>query len=409
MKLYKHQQDIVDEGKHRAGLFLGTGSGKTITALHLASGPTLVICPKTVRDDRVWEKNLEKCGIDRDVDVISKEDFRLKKFNTSKYYETIIGDEAHQLAGVMPDVKWKNKRPIPKTSAIYEKLEQYIAERKPENVYMLTATPIRNPMCVYGLAKLLGVKWNFYEFRDTFYFEVKKGYRSFFIVKDALKERLGQAVQTLGYTGRLEDYFDVPEQIYKDYSVGTTDVQKKRLREIAIEFPDPLVLTGKRHQIENGVLKGDEFSATEAFKCNKTDIIKELASEFPKMVIFAKFTQQIADIKKELSDYKVLTLQGSTKNREQVIKDAEESDNCIIVVQSQVSAGYELPSFPVMVFASLDYSIVNYTQAIGRIQRANAIKKNLYIHLLAGEIDVAVYKSIKNKEDFSERIYSDSV
>ena len=39
-------------------LFLGTG--KTRTALCLAEGNTLVICPKQQREDKTWERENEK-------------------------------------------------------------------------------------------------------------------------------------------------------------------------------------------------------------------------------------------------------------------------------------------------------------------------------------------------------------
>jgi predicted helicase len=75
-------------------------------------------------------------------------------------------------------------------------------------------------------------------------------------------------------------------------------------------------------------------------------------------------------------------------------------------VQAQISAGWELPECPVMVFASRTYSWVDYEQAIGRIQRVNNIKKNLYINLVVkGGVDEAIDKSLLNKKDFSERVY----
>jgi|15BtaG_2_1085339.scaffolds.fasta_scaffold04457_2 superfamily II DNA or RNA helicase len=409
MQLYNHQQTIVDDDMDKCLLALGTGAGKTFTALHLAVGKTLVIAPKTVRDDRVWENNLDKSGVTNvSLTVISKEDFRLDKFPRI-HYDTIIGDEAHVLAGVTPDMRTVKRKPVPKCSKIYEKFMEYIQEFPPKRLYLATATPIRSPMTVYGLGAMLGRKWNFYEFRDAFYFPVKKGYREFWIPKNDpyTKERLGKVVQKLGYTGRLDDYFDVPEQTYREHKVEQTADQKKAIKDIALEFPDPLVLTGKRHQIENGVLKGDDFSPDVTICDLKTEAILDFALEFPKMVIFTKYTQQIEKIKDALKDYKVLTLQGSTKDRENVLKDAEASDECIIIIQSQISAGYELPSFPVVVFASMSYSVVDRIQAEGRVLRANALKKNLYITLVTkGGVDEAVNKSINNKVDFSEKIYA---
>ena len=172
------------------------------------------------------------------------------------------------------------------------------------------------------------------------------------------------------------------------------------------------MLIGKRHQIENGVLTGDQFVDEQYINDNKIDVLLDIALEFPKFVIFAKYTMQIAKIKKVLEDngYRVLTLQGDTKDRQSVIEMAEQATNVILIIQSQISAGFELPSFPVMVFASMSYSVVDRIQAEGRILRANALKKNLYITLVTkGGIDMAVYKSINNKVDFNEKIFAENL
>jgi hypothetical protein len=410
IELFQHQREIIKDDRTKTGLFLGTGSGKTLTALSLAEGKTLVIAPKTVRDDETWQKDKNKLGKDLELTVISKEDFRLGKY-PNKQWDTIIGDEAHFLSGVLPDTRQKHYKPIPKTSQVFEKLYKFIREKQPKRFYLLTATPTRSAMCVWGLAVLLGHKLDFFEFRDRFYVRIKKGYREFFMPKKdkATKELLGTMVRKIGYTGRLEDYTDVPPQTYKRHNVELTREQVKRLSEIETEFPDPLVQITKRHQIENGVLSGDEFSPPEFIKDNKIEVIKDYAIQFPKFVVFARYTRQIEKIKDALKDdYKVLTLTGATKNRQDVLYEANNSPECIIIIQSQISAGYELGTFPVMIFASLDYSVVNRIQSIGRIQRINNVKKNLYITLVAkGGIDEAVYQSIENKEDFAEHIYLD--
>ncbi len=71
------------------------------------------------------------------------------------------------------------------------------------------------------------------------------------------------------------------------------------------------------------------------------------------------------------------------------------------------SEGYELPTFPLMVFYSYDFSLKNYIQMLGRIQRINAIKKNVYLSLVVKDsIDSDVFTSLKKKEDFDIAIYN---
>lgn len=421
MKLYQHQKEIIEEDKPKAGLFLGTGSGKTLVALFLARGTTLVICPKTQKEDRNWQREWEKIVHDRSnrvsnfphikkLVIMSKETFKRDEPALERF-DTVIVDEAHTCLGVTPNTRQRNKQIIPKASQIYEALERYIARTKPERFYLVTATIIRSPMTVFAAARLLGRDWDFYDFRSTFYTKLPMPGREVYAPKrdSTSKNRLAAAVQKLGYVGRLQDYFDVPDQTFKTIDVELTAKQLKRIAELKMEYPDPIVRVGKIHQVENGVLSGDEFSDPEFFENQKIEKILEILMEYPKLVIFAKYRAQIAQIEAALrrEHIPVLTMTGDTKDRGSVIKEANSWPEGVLIVQAQISAGWELPEYPCMVFASRTYSFVDYDQAIGRIQRANNIKKNLYISLVVkGGVDEAVQRSIENKQDFSERIYA---
>lgn len=417
-KLFKHQQQIVDMDPKKTGLFLGTGSGKTRTALCLAKKKTLVICPKTQKEDRNWEREAQEAKISVDLTVVSKETFR-KIANTLHKFDTIIVDEAHTCLGATPNVRWRNRQPIPKTSQLFEALCEYIERHSPERVYLVTATIVKSPMTVWAAAKVLGQEMNFYQFRDQFYTKLPTQGREIFVPKMSKqhKELLAKFVQGLGYVGRLQDYVDVPEQSYKTIYVGLSDKQKRRIKELETEFPDPIVKVGKQHQVENGVLSSDEFNDPEEFDTEKVEKLLELAVEFPRLVVFARYTAQIAQIRKILTaeGYKVLVLDGSTKDREKLFQEANLTEECIVLVQCQISAGWQLGKtkehpeyfdYDVMVFMSMDFSVVNRIQAEGRILRGDNIKKNLYIDIVTrGGVDQAVHRSIRQKKDFDEKLY----
>lgn len=423
MNLYHHQREIIREDKPKAGLFLGTGSGKTCIALFLSRGNTLIVCPKTQREDHNWEREWQKIIVDRAqrisdyphierLEIMSKETFK-REAPSLERFDTVIVDEAHTCLGITPNTRQRNKQIIPKASQIYEALEIYLERTKPTRLYLVTATIIRSPMTVFAAARLLGRDWDFYDFRSTFYTKLPMPGREVYAPKrdEATKDRLAAAVRKLGYVGRLQDYFDVPDQTFKTIDVELTEKQKKRIAELKMEYPDPIVRVGKIHQVENGVLSGDEFSDPESFDNQKIDRILEILMEYPKLVIFAKYRAQIAQIESVLrrEHIPVLTMTGDTKDRGSVIKEANSWPEGVLIVQAQISAGWELPEYPCMVFASRTYSFVDYDQAIGRIQRANNIKKNLYISLVVkGGVDEAVQKSIENKQDFSERIYANA-
>lgn len=418
MILYQHQLDILKEDPLKTGLFLGTGSGKTSTALALARKRTLVICPKTQKQDKNWEREYKRMGehghpIPDSLTIISKEEFR-RDWQDLPAFNTVIVDEAHTCLGVLPETRQRNKMPIPKTSQLFEALDMYLQKTKPERLYLCTATIGKSPMTIWGAAKLLGKNWDFFRFRDTFYFQLPRPGRPIYIVRQdyALKDRLAENVRKLGYVGRLQDWFDVPEQTFQTKFLELTTEQKEAIKEATREFPEPMTLIGKKHQIENGLLVGNEYSSEKNFKNAKIEKLKELAFEFDKMIVFARYTAQIDLIARELGkETKVLIMDGRTKDKGAIINDAKNTNGrCILIVQSSISAGWELPQFSVMVFASMTNSYTDREQGEGRILRSNAIKKNLYIDLVVkGGIDEAVYNSIKSKKDFNERIYAETL
>jgi len=404
--LYKHQKDIILENPKKCLIALGCGCGKTLVALSLANGKTLVIVPKTTKEDKTWEKNLLMIkNHNIELTVISKEEFR-RDYKLLSKYETLIGEEVHLLAGLTPDTRQRNKKEIPKASQTFEAVMDYIKTHNPERIYCVSATPTRSPMCVLGIAWMLGINWDFYQFRSTFYTQVKMGYRSIWMVRrdKETKERLGKAVQKLGYTGRMSDYFDVPLQTYVVKHIPLSTQQQKMIKELPLEYPDPIVLTGKLHQVEQGVLTGNQFSDSQIFDTGKLEAIEDLCEEYPKVLIFAKYTEQIYLIEKYLSDrgIKCYVLNGATKDRGSMLHEAESSDSCVVIAQASISAGYELPSFRCTIYASQDYSFVNKEQSEWRTLRSNKLDKNLYVYLLSGKVDNAVYKCLEGKGDFHE-------
>ncbi len=419
MNLYDHQKKIIAADPKKTGLWLGTGSGKTLTALLLARGRTLIICPKTQREDCTWERQWEK--IDRKylnfectMKVVSKEEFRRDAVKLAKTkWQTVIVDEAHTCLGATPATRYFKKEPYPKCSQIFEALRFFVEQTKPERIYLCTATIIKSPMTVWAAGIILGKTWDWQQWRQVFYVKLPMPGREVWAPRREreVKDRLAAAVKDIGYVGRLEDFFDVPNQTFRTVHVELTEKQKQRIKEIPMEFPDPIVQIGKKHQIENGVLAGNEFADPESFPSQKIEKVLELAEEFPRMIVFAKYTAQIEALRLAVksSGRKAFVLSGDTKDRGELILEALKTKEYVFICQNQISAGWDLPECPVIVFASKTYSFVDYDQALGRVQRANNIKKNLYISLVVkGGVDDAIEKCVANKCDFNERIYAEN-
>jgi hypothetical protein len=418
--LYEHQKKIIAENKLKFGLFLGTGASKTRTALELAEGKTLVICPKQQREDKTWQSENEKWGTKKNLTVISKEDLR-KNWEILPAFDTVIIDECHYNLGVLPQYVQRKRIQVPKTSQIFDATQKFLKNHPPKRFYLLSATPVSKPMNMWAIATLFGEDWDFYKFREKYYTEIRIGAnRRIWMPKktDEIKERLANLVKRFGYTGGLNDFFDVPCQSHKVVEIELGSEQKRAMTEISFAEADPLVRRARLRTIENGVLYGKKIEAldgktdqmtseTTIYPSKKIDYILERAIEFPKLLVFANYTAQILQIEKALKaeGYNVSTLTGQTKDRSFIKKVDESNEPHIVVAQCQMSSGYELSSFPCVIYASKNWQNLHYIQSLGRVLRSNKLKKNLYIHLvIKGGVDEDCHKAIMNGVDFQEKL-----
>lgn len=415
------QKQIITDNKNVVGIFLGTGVGKTLPTLVLSEGKTLVICPKQQMLDHTWEDNDAKFSLGKDITTINYDMF-WRKWEEIPAYDTVILDEGHRAAGVLPETRQRNRVQIPKASKTHEAILMYLRKTQPKRFYIATATPMGKPMNVWALARLFGKKWDFFKFREAFYFKTMMGRREIWLPRkdEATQQRLALAVQGLGYTGGLQDFVDVPEQTHQTIRIPLHDEQKKALKALEEDEADPLVRRSRMRTIENGILyskaiesvsdKEDRLYAyTKEFRNGKLEYILDLAEtgEFKKMFIFAAYTAQVKRIALELeiAGHQVRTVTGDTKDRGTVFKEMEAMESGIVVVASQICEGYRVPSAPVMIFASKSNRFVAYDQGKGRILDSQHLKKNLYLHLVVpGGADEDCHNTIMSGQDFQEKL-----
>lgn len=416
---YDIQKTIITDNKMNTGVFLGTGVGKTLPTLVLAEGDVLVICPKQQMLDHTWEDNNKKFNLGKNLTVINYDMFWRRPEKWRKY-NTVILDEGHRALGVLPETRQRNRVQIPKASKTFEAIHEFLHRFPPDRFYICTATPMGKPMNVWAIATLQGKNWDFYKFRQTFYFPTMMGRRQVWLPrKDQVTlQRLALAVQKLGYTGALNDFMDVPEQTHKVVHIPLSDEQIKALKELDEDEADPLVRRSHMRTIENGILYGKKIESmsdredrmvkdTQYFKSGKIDYILERAQEFPKLFIFAAYTAQVEAIAEALREegYVAKTVTGQTKDRGTIFKEMEAMEKGIVVVAAQICEGYRVPSAPCMIFASKSNRFVHYDQGKGRILDGQHLKKNLYLHLVVpGGADEDCHESIMSGVDFQEKL-----
>lgn len=394
-KLYKHQQKTVDENKPKLLLAHGMGTGKTVTALSLAeknNTKPLIIVPKPVK--MKWQKTADDMKVQ--CLVMTREEFR-RDATKLEDYNAVIVDEVHY---GFPTLK----------AQLHKKLRWYLQKHEVEYVWLLTGTPYtRDPWSIYGIATLLGYKWNYLDFRNSYFREQWYGSRSVWLPRDDIKDDVADLIRKIGDVVTLDDCFDVPEQVVEVEEFETTKEQDKALEKVKKEESDPIVRITKYHQIASGTKKGTEFTPHETYKSEKNNRIVEYCEYNDKVVVFSRYNLHLELLSQMLTKKKIphAIINGKVSDKETILQEAEASDRYVLLINAMCSVGYELPSFGLVLFASLSYSFVDFTQSKGRVLRANALKKNLYVIMNTKDtVDEAVWSSIQRKQDFDEAIFS---
>lgn len=391
LKPYNHQQKIIDLNPKKYLIAHGCGLGKTQTSLFLAqknSETALIVVPKGLKMN--WSRAIQ--DFNPDHMIISKEDMR-KNWDSLPFYNTLILDEFHF---------WANTK-----SQMSKSLQSYIKKHNPEYIYGLTATPFcSSPLNIFALGRHLGHNWSYWSFFNKFFQQVKMGTRMIPVQRKGMEGEVADLVRQIGDTCKMEDCVDVPDQTFETVYFELTPSQIKGIK--AIDDTEPIVRFTRTHTIEQGLRIGDEYVESEYFDSLKNDYIVAFADENPKFAVVCRYNMQIYMLRDilEKKGKKVFVINGEVKNRDEIVQAVENSVECVVLLQADTAVGFELPSVPVMIFASLSFSFVAHEQSIGRIHRINKLKKNLYQYLIVkGGVDEAVYDCIMKKQDFNIAIY----
>jgi len=395
MKLYPHQQAKIDRNTAKCLIPYGTGVGKTVTSLELAEKnnvQTLIICPKAQK--KMWQENC--LNYKEKHLVVTKEEFK-RDFKLLARYNAIIVDECHHFSG--------------RSSDLTKALEKYIKVHNPKYIWLLTATPYRStPWNIQRLATFLGRPMPYMEFMRKFFYEVQMGHKRIQMVKKNIEKDIADWVRELADNDvvAMADVVDVPEQTFETEYFELTDDQKNGIS--ALEDSSFIARFTHTHCIENGILNGDGYVGNQTFFCSKTFRIIQLVGTNKKIAIVCRYNDQIEFYKKTFENLginkPIFIINGNTKDRHETVKQIEEAEEAIVLIQSSCSEGYELPSIGTIVFASLSWSYLDYIQCQGRFLRINKLKENRYIHLVVNGIDKDIYDCIMDKRDFDVAIYA---
>lgn len=377
MKLYAHQQRFIDRNPDRALLVWETGTGKTVAACEWLKRrsrlPALVVCPKAIVEK--WKKDLKTWGAK--ADVVSRDQF--KKQNLTKYGAIVI-DEAQDFASPLFDTG-RSQRSVT--------MYNFIKSHPGAHVLCLTATPIRStPWNIHTLGIYVGHFWPVLPFKNQFFYLTNKFGRYHYEKRPHWQRMIRPNVEEIADVVLMADCVDVPVQHHQVKRIAWTKEQEASLKK---GEPEPSREWYERHRAEQGDAKFKE--------------LETILNGYRKVIIVCHYLSQIEDYRKRITDREVFVLNGSTPNQDEVIQGAREADDCVFLIQASMGAGFDAAEFSVVVFASMSFKYVDYVQMKGRVKRINNLHENLFIHLIGGKCDQAVYDTIQENRDFDVHDY----
>jgi superfamily II DNA or RNA helicase len=386
MKLLPHQIKFASGYSDYGLLAHEGGTGKTVCACAwLKDGRdrnALIVCPKRVV--KKWEKALEDWGTKGTV--ISKERFKKLMKEDPEYilkpWSARVIDEADEFASPLFT---KGRSQL--TTDMYRFVKEYDMP-----TLLLTATPIRStPWNLHTLLTFIGkyVKWQ--KWREVFFVLESRPFIKWmaWFPKKEWRTRIRIS---------LEKHADIV--LLKDCVGYLPPVRTK------------IITLPKRKFITDELQPSKRFSLEHQFEQEKKiDTILEIGKNFKKVLVVAYYREQIETLYKELSkDRKTFMVYGSTKNQEDVLQEANDlDDECFLIVQAGIGAGFDADSFSCVIFASMSYMVRDYVQMKFRVRRIHNLHPVIYYHIFGGRCDKAVYETVQLGRDFvpSEYGYDD--
>lgn len=408
LKPWKHQQKSLDENHPRRGYFYEAGLGKSLVLTEMVRNNAfscLCLSPKSLVPK--WESELETIGVE--YQVLSP--YWFKQYHKElPYFDAIIIDEADQAyAG---------------NNQTSKALFAYLKKHNPPYIWLATATPYRStPLNVYNLGRILGfMPMSYPEFREKFFFQQYFGSQPVWTpkmkhkdpaVKAQTQKDLNEYMQNFADIVRMEDVFDVPEQIFSVEPIAMTDRQAKLLQKLDELSENRATFFRYQNEIENGWLDAKALGEDMTFPSEKVDRVIELCDQVDTAIVFSLYREQqqamYEALKKKYPKAFVALVNGD--NSSDAKKLSEELEAIAegrhpkyavgyLVASVKVAAGWEAKSVPLAIYASLPWSYQEWVQSQGRILRSNKLKSNVYRILVGGVVDERIWEGLQNAQDY---------
>jgi SWF/SNF family helicase len=392
MKLYKYQQELIDNSHKNYIYPLDTGTGKTIISInhywkrkHAQGKKLLIVAPAQKVREGGWDREIKKF---KDYNKIDNIDYKVISYNKLKDVNNVnntylIFDECHYIKNYKKTQRSKYALNLCK---------------KADGFCLLSATPASNGY------QDLGNYMSIFGFYDT-------GYK--YEKANAIKRWTNYGYQEIIGWNNTE-YID---KCWKAIS------SKALMKEDCVDLP-PLVfeekyfeagkeyLSIKKDRYWNGIIYDNTSKVIAGLRQSagiedKLDYLKEFrANTDANILIFYNFNREAKEIKKIMKiDYEV---SGAVTNIPK-FDDYNTLKGKTTLVQIQAGgAGIELQYNSEVIFFSPTWSFQDYDQALGRAYRIGQKNKvTVYKYIGKRTIEERVYAKLDEKKDFAEKLLTD--
>lgn len=420
MKLYKHQEEVLEETKNlkNVAYYLDMGLGKTFVGAEkmklINNKINLIVCQKSKVNDwlnhyyKYYGKgnviynltnkkefddfinhisDVEKLNVFNAIGVINYDLVFRRKLNLKNF--TLMLDES----SIIQNEKAK------RTKAILKML--------PSNVILLSGTPVSGKYeNLWSQAKLLGWDISLTAFQKQ-YIEYKKIEVAGIIIKtvDGYKnvDRLKRKFRENGAVFmKTEDVIDLPSQNFITVNCNTNIEYKKFLKNKIITINDK-TLVGDRILTFRLYLR----ILSSQYNKHKLEAFRDiLESTNDRLIVFYNFNEELSEMMPLVNEKHTSIVNGSKKD----LDAYENYEDSVTFVQYQAGAmGINLQKANKIIYFSPTESSELFEQSKKRIHRIGQNKPCFY-YLLTTEksIDEKIYEALEKRRNYTDELFKES-
>jgi SNF2 family DNA or RNA helicase len=436
---WQHQRQAYWWGLNLDGLLLAfeMGVGKSLTTVGLvANSPharVLIACPKSVVS--VWPNELARSSTPLPCLALDKGSVKARASELKKRLKLAEARREPLVVAINYDSFWREGmrelllevnwdvlvcdeiHRLKSHNGRASKFAALLGTRVKKRIG-LTGTPMpHSPLDIFAQYRVLdpGIfGTNFHKFRMRY--ARMGGFGGKQVIGYQNEEELTARFKSIAFQAGKE-LLDLPPFIHNyrtcELNPKTQKVyealDKKLFAEIEsgqITAANAMVKVLRLQQLTGGYLKLDD-GTLEQYGTEKKDLLADILEDIPQdepVIVFARFTADIANIKEAMSNAKRTC--GELSGHANDLKAWQDGEfNSLAVQIRSGGVGVSLVRSSYCIYYSVGHSLGDYLQSLDRTHRPGQKSTVRYYHLLAdGTIDQKVYKALMAKRDVVETI-----